>query len=321
MPNWLAITQQDWLRRTRDARHEAVHFWLPSPWQRRDLIAGDRWYFREQTWDKGLGRPPQILGHGIVVRYEQTTPRALFASHGSATGYDSVSELAEGIGTTGYGEQGALDRSIGNIILRDVVVYERPIIAPRDIPTASLVSPNGRTYWPFNDELVRPLLSDSEGRIKASEADDSAFDPKNAKDAREKVLRAIKTRRGQKGFRDALLKAYSGRCAITGCSVLDVLEASHITPYLGPETNHVTNGILLRADLHTLYDCGLFAIDPGTLKVIIAPLLETSSYRKINNRPLRLPASPSESPSKKALRQRIEEFTAHSGSPPKGASD
>ena len=63
-------------------------------------------------------------------------------------------------------------------------------------------------------------------------------------------------------FRDALIGAYAGRCAITGCSVLDILEAAHITPYLGPDTNHVTNGLLLRADLHTLFDtCLLYTSD------------------------------------------------------------
>lgn len=77
------------------------------------------------------------------------------------------------------------------------------------------------------------------------DADEEPFDPTNAKDAREKVLREIRARRGQKQFRDALIEAYEGRCAVTGCDVLDVLEAAHITPYLGPETNHVTKSPLI----------------------------------------------------------------------------
>ncbi|WP_200883691.1 HNH endonuclease [Archangium violaceum] len=51
--------------------------------------------------------------------------------------------------------------------------------------------------------------------------------------------------------------AYGGRCALTDCEEPRVLEAAHIFPYHGPQTNHVTNGLLLRADLHVLFDLGL----------------------------------------------------------------
>jgi hypothetical protein len=78
------------------------------------------------------------------------------------------------------------------------------------------------------------------------------FDPKGQDDARARVLREVVQRRGQQKFRKALIAAYGGRCAISGCPVTPLLEAAHITPYLGPDTNSITNGLLLRADLHTL---------------------------------------------------------------------
>ncbi len=200
-----------------------------------------------------------------------------------------------------------LNRPIGNIVLRDVNIYDRPVTAPRSVPNESLVSPNGRTYWPFDDGLLRPLLPELVTHISPADADE-AYDPANAKDARDRVLRAIKARRGQKGFREALLAAYGGRCAVTGCAIRDVLEAAHITPYLGPEPNHVSNGLLLRADLHTLYDCGLVAIQPEALTVVIAPSLTTSSYRKLADRPLRSPIVGGATPSRKALAQHFAEF-------------
>ena len=52
---------------------------------------------------------------------------------------------------------------------------------------------------------------------------------------------------------------YEGKCAVTGCDVPDVLQAAHIFPYMGPETNHPSNG-LLRADIHTLFDLGLIEL-------------------------------------------------------------
>jgi hypothetical protein len=138
--------------------------------------------------------------------------------------------------------------------------------------------------------------------LAASEGDPELFDPENIIAAREQITRSIKARRGQQAFRDALLKAYEGRCAITGCSVVDVLEAAHVTPYLGPETNHITNGLLLRADLHTLLDCGLIGIDPSTRTVILASTLRTApDYRDLHGRRLSDPVPPSAAPSPKAL--------------------
>jgi putative restriction endonuclease len=102
-------------------------------------------------------------------------------------------------------------------------------------------------------------------------------------------MRSIRVRRGQRAFRNALLDAYGNRCAITGCDVRDLLEAAHIVPYQGPDTNRPQNGLLLRADLHTLFDCGLIAIEAASMTVVISPKLEGSSYRALGGRKLRTP--------------------------------
>jgi hypothetical protein len=139
--------------------------------------------------------------------------------------------------------------------------------------------------------------------VDPSDASDEPFDPRNAKDARKAVLRAIKARRGQQAFRNSLIAAYAGRCAITGCEVLDVLEAAHITPYLGPETNHVTNGLLLRADLHTLLDTGLLAVDPDSREILVAPHVNEPAYRALHGRPLRPTMTKASAPSVASLKQ------------------
>ena len=110
-----------------------------------------------------------------------------------------------------------------------------------------------------------------------------------------------------------LLQAYGRRCVITGCAVEDVLEAAHITPYLGGTTNHSSNGLLLRTDLHTLFDCGLLAIDPATRLVVIAHSLKTSSYGKIAGLKIRAPTNPVHGPSKKNLGKRFAVFRALHG--------
>jgi hypothetical protein len=122
------------------------------------------------------------------------------------------------------------------------------------------------------------------------------FNPENLTDARERTKRAIVQRQGQSKFRAELLKAYGGQCAITDCDAEAALEAAHIFPYLGVDTNHVKNGLLLRADIHTLFDLYLISIDPVTNKVVISSSLLNTCYKEINGKPLKYPkdyASPS----------------------------
>ena len=130
-------------------------------------------------------------------------------------------------------------------------------------------------------------------------AADAPYDPANQEDARNRVLREVVQRRGQGKFRKALINAYSGRCAITGCPVVPLLEAAHITPYLGPDMN----GLLLRADIHTLWDLGLMAVDPNTGEVWVSPQVDDPTYRVLDGQPLKHPAHSAQQPSPSALQQ------------------
>ncbi|EJT85993.1 putative restriction endonuclease [Pseudomonas putida S11] len=87
-------------------------------------------------------------------------------------------------------------------------------------------------------------------KIEQQFSTEGEFNPDDLSDARTRTLASIVRRRGQPQFRKQLLKAYQGRCAITACSLQQVLEAAHIHPYLGDATNVVSNGLLLRADVH-----------------------------------------------------------------------
>ena len=95
---------------------------------------------------------------------------------------------------------------------------------------------------------------------------------------RERTIASVVRRRGPPGFRRVLIEAYGGRCAISGCDAEAALEACHIRPDMGPETNTLSNGLLLRADLHTLFDLGLLAIDTASMTVIVARELKGTTY-------------------------------------------
>ncbi len=132
-------------------------------------------------------------------------------------------------------------------------------------------------------------------------------------DERQRVLRQIRERRGQQAFRDTLRERYGDKCNISRCGVLDVLEAAHITPYRGPSDNHPENGLLLRADLHTLFDLDLLGIDPADLTIHLHPDLIIGEYAALNNTALSL--SPPDRPSEQALRLRWATFQEKASRP------
>ena len=116
-------------------------------------------------------------------------------------------------------------------------------------------------------------------------------------------------RQGQAKFREQLIDAYGSRCAVTGTSVPATLQAAHIVPYRGPATNRIENGLLLRADIHNLFDLGLIQIHPETLTISIDEELRSTGFRKLQGRILRQPKESKHRPSKAALSERLKLFS------------
>lgn len=138
---------------------------------------------------------------------------------------------------------------------------------------------------------------------------DFEFDPANDEDGRDKVASQICRRRGQPQFRRQLLYLYERRCAISGCGVVELLEACHIKPYMGPRTNHPCNGMLLRTDLHTLFDLGLISIDTATMSVVVSTSLKGTEYASLRGQGIHLPRRSELAPSISALDEhRIRNF-------------
>jgi hypothetical protein len=155
----------------------------------------------------------------------------------------------------------------------------------------------------LNTSVGGPVL-DMSGMIRLSERDMAKLqllEPQNSKEGRQAVVDTIIKRRGHPGFRQALLDAYEYRCAITNFSAVDALEAAYIVPFRGKATHHASNGLLLRADVHTLFDLGRIAVDTKTMSVVIGDDLMETSYRILAGRPLRYPRDENQRPSTEAL--------------------
>jgi len=171
-----------------------------------------------------------------------------------------------------------------------------------------------RNRYPELTRVLRNLCDrafiDDQGQVDTREIlrltkhqleEDGVFDPTNIRDARTRVLSMIVQRQGQSVFRRRLLAAYRRRCAISGCSIEELLEAAHIVPYRGKETNRSGNGMLLRADLHTLFDLHLISINPLNMRVLVSSKLNGSDYEQYRGKKLRVPKQSSSRPSVAAL--------------------
>jgi hypothetical protein len=142
-----------------------------------------------------------------------------------------------------------------------------------------------------------PWKKSSRGRI----AQEDVFSISGIKDERKRIEAFIVQRQGQGVFRNRLLTIYQRKCAITGFDVDEALEASHIFPYRGNSTDVTSNGLLLRADIHTLLDLQLISIDPRNFQVAISKKLRKSKYANLAGAPVRLPQRKEDYPSRAAL--------------------
>ncbi len=285
-------TDADWIEvlRTRNL-HDNVNFWRKEK-RKVHLPDGSRFYFK-------LRGSRSVAGTAVFRRQVSMSIREAWEHFGVRNGVTSYEELRR----KAVDVLKVTDDSINCLVLDDVEILDpgaypqlRPDFVatqnPKDFPEGSL---------PYIESsfsgVAPPGLADIEARL----VKDGVFDPDSVDSARESIHRALVMRRGRAGFRQILIDAYTQKCAVTGTDVSPILEAAHIYPYSGPETNVLQNGILLRADWHTLFDLGLWTLDDD-YRIILAPGITSEEYRKYHNTPMRLPKLASHHPSSKAIK-------------------
>jgi hypothetical protein len=166
-----------------------------------------------------------------------------------------------------------------------------------------------QAMWRFEGQR-RFSITAAETRLVS--VDIKSYRRKTSESPTEMVSR--KSRLGQVSFRRELKAAYGSKCCISGCNVSEALDAAHIDKHAGPASNHVQNGLLLRRDLHALFDAGLMAIDPKTMTTAFA--MEVRGWKEYQRwhgtQKLATPDKGSTySPSVQALRRRWASFQRH----------
>jgi len=112
--------------------------------------------------------------------------------------------------------------------------------------------------------------------------------PDDLEEERKLVEASVADRQGQQAFRRELLKVYGAHCAVSGCKVLEILVAAHIHQHTGPKSNDPGNGIVLRSDIHLLFDQCLLAINPHNMRIVVRRSLENTEYWRFNGQDLKL---------------------------------
>ena len=110
-------------------------------------------------------------------------------------------------------------------------------------------------------------------------------------DGDERIKRLMHTakREQQKRFRQEVYAAYDGKCAACGTEIYDILQAAHIDDFRGRKSQIVQNGVLLRVDIHMLYDANLLGIEPGSHRIVLAGSADLAPYEYLSDAQLRVP--------------------------------
>ena len=255
MKMYVGVTDKDWYNLLKAEKCEEVNFWKPGGNTTFKAInSGDLFLFKLHSPEN------YIVGGGIFTRYSILPSSLAWDAFGIENGVKSAFELKQRIykyrNTSRAIEP---DPNIGCIILSAAFYFERNDWIP--IPSdwsGSIVQ--GKTYNTAT-EIGLELYMQIQKRLQQQMILNAVSAVEENEMQRYGAEQTFEPRLGQGAFRVLITETYHRRCAITGEKTLPVLDAAHIKPYseLGPHL--ITNGLLLRKDIHTLFDRGYITVD------------------------------------------------------------
>lgn len=260
MNAYVGVTDLDWYRRllASGPEHDEVNFWLPSAGQGFGAIArGQAFVFKTHVDRKYPALSNRIVGVGMFSGFARSTVGEAWDLLGAANGVDSFEQLRASIEQYRNHPLGRFeDPLIGCVYLNNVVLFDEgeTLPAPDDF-ALNLV--RGRAY---DLESIGPGHSVVEALLQYQLLAD-AHVPLLSEMTRGAPVLAV-PRIGQQAFKAVVAETYNHHCSITGDRVRPVLEAAHIFPVAAGGDHRIDNGLLLRSDVHTLFDRGFIAVDP-----------------------------------------------------------
>jgi putative restriction endonuclease len=293
----VAVTDSDWFAALRERPDlSEVNFWAPSAASFQALQPGELFLFK-------LHAPRNFIVGGGVFAYANVLPCSLaWNAFGEANGAPSAQAMRARIAR--YRRLEPSDRSdftIGcRILTQPFFLDESEWIPAPPSWSANIVS--FKTYSTGNSdglelwEAIEERLARSSARRTFEVAEPTA---------RYGEPQLIQPRLGQGAFRVLVTDIYHRRCAITDERTLPALEAAHIRPYSEGGEHEAHNGLLLRRDIHSLFDSGYVTVTPEHRFEVSRRIREEFEngrhYYELHGKPIRLPDSSHHAPDPVAL--------------------
>jgi putative restriction endonuclease len=291
----VAVTDGDWFEMLRRQPNlSEVNFWAPSAANFRALQPGEMFLFK-------LHAPRNVIVGGGIFAHANTLPWSVaWETFREANGAQSAQQMRERIAR--YRRAEARDRSdfqIGCRILTQPFFFDEPDWIPvplswsRNIvafKTYNTSESDGLALWEaVNDRLSRsPVPGMAESGARFGEP------------------HLIRPRLGQGAFRFLVTDIYRRRCAITEERTLPALDAAHIRPYGAGGVHEASNGLLLRRDIHSLFDAGYVTVTPNLRFEVSGRIREEYEngrhYYALHGRQIDPPSERSHYPNQDALR-------------------
>ncbi|MGJ6980678.1 HNH endonuclease [Aestuariimicrobium soli] len=295
MKIFVGVTDNNWAGFLRDHSDlTEANFWQPSPHNFKVLKPGEPFLFKTKDPRKF---PPtaapgySLVGGGFFDQYVELRVSEAWAIWGQGNGVSSERELLSRArayrGTNRGLDFSEGDPTIGCIILRNVFFAEMGAELPQPPHWATnIVSGRGYDLTGVNPDPDSEYVQQAFATLQAHARIDYGWDSDLRQVSiewngpRHGVPRLVTPRTGQCMFKLAVATAYRHRCAITGSATFPSLEAAHIRPFASGGAHAVSNGLLLRTDVHRLYDGGYLSIDPD-LRLRVSPQLRQRGWNGV----------------------------------------
>jgi putative restriction endonuclease len=265
---FVAVTDKDWFSlHASKQKVEEVNFWRPSPDASfKALQSGELLLFKLHVPDNF------IAGGGFFTRFLQLPVNMAWDTFREANGVQSKLEMRERIAH--YRRipfEDSENPTIGCIMLAEPFFWNRAdwIPCPSDFKLNTVSGKGydaevgtGKELW---DAVAERLTQSRPEVLEPGTATVAAIESNGFGKPQ-----IVHPRLGQGSFRALVTHAYSRRCAITGERTLPVLEAAHIKPYSLVKRHELSNGILMRSDLHRLFDDGYLTVSPKDRRILVS---------------------------------------------------
>lgn len=255
MKAYVGVTDIDWYNylSSRPSIREA-NFWRPYGSRAfKVLLPGEPFIFKTKA---PLNR---IVGGAIYEGFVSLNISRAWEFFGEGNGVGTPEALIQRIRSiTGESLEQIGDREIGCILLRDLWFFPDGELVPAPRTFAANIVQGKSFTSPGEDAVVDAVVQ----RVISHEDWPADWtDEVENLGPTQGVPRLVTTRLGQGGFKAVVQEAYVRRCAVTRHSILPTLQAAHILPVSEGGQHRIDNGILLRSDVHTMFDRGYIGFD------------------------------------------------------------